>query len=278
MKQTKRQTLYLSFCLPNFKDVINIDKKNKFGIIYSVTNIMNNKKYIGQTTKSLKTRKQNHLSTIKRNDTAFQKAINKYGKEKFIWEIIDQAYSQEDLDNKEIFWIDYYNTYGCSGYNMTLGGQGANKATGLNRIEYLKTKPDDSHPFLIFDKYGNFIKECDNRLLFCEENDVRVGDSMTVLKNKKPSLNDYILIYIEDYSETNLKDRLKRIRYNRDFVVFDKNYQYIGTWSNQLLCERELGLKRGCINKCLTNVVRIINNHYFYYLDECPDNLKKLCV
>jgi len=248
-----------------------------YGIIYCVTNIINNKKYIGQTTKSLKVRKRNHLSTIKRNETAFQKAINKYGKENFTWEIIDHAHSLEELNSKEIFWIDYYNTYGKNGYNMTLGGQGGNKSTGKKRVEYLKQKQDDNHPFLIFDKQGNFINDCDNRLLFCAENNINTGYSLIVLRNYKPSVRDYILIYVEDYSEANLKQRIKRIRYNRDFVVFDKNYQYIGTWANQLQCERDLELKRGCINKCLTKVVKIINGHYFYYFDECPDSLKILC-
>ena len=35
-----------------------------FGIIYKVTNIINNKKYIGQTTKSLNERKKNKLWLI----------------------------------------------------------------------------------------------------------------------------------------------------------------------------------------------------------------------
>lgn len=216
-------------------------------------------------------------------------AINKYGFDNFDWAVIDIAYDRKELDEKEIYWINYYDTYKY-GYNMTIGGQGFNKDEKNNiikmsieerlekRIEHLKQKPNDNHPFYIFDKYGNLIGETDNRLLFCAENNIVSSYASLVLRNDKPSVGDYIFIYKEDYSEQNLKDRLRRIRYNRDFVVFNKDKQYIGTWQNQLCCERDLGLKRGCINKCLTKIVYIINGYYFYYIDECPEDLKKLCI
>lgn len=234
-------------------------------MIYSATNMINNKMYIGQTIHSLKRRKASHLTSVKQKKTIFQRAINKYGKENFIWEIIDYADCPEELDEKEIYWISYFDTYRY-GYNMTIGGQGFNR---------LKQKYE-CHTFLVFDKHGNFLNDYNNKFLFCSENNIPTGDADVVLSNYKPSVKDYVLIYIEDYSETNLKQRLKRIRYNREFAVFDLDKQYIGTWSNQLQCERELELKRGCINKCLTKVVSKINGYYFYYTDECPEELKTL--
>jgi len=259
-----------------------------YGIIYCATNTINNNKYIGQTIRGLDIRKKEHDAQAKSGSKYFlHLAISKYGFDKMDWSIIDLANDRKELDEKEIYWINYYNTY-KDGYNMTLGGQGFNKDVNNiieisieerleKRIEHLKQKSNDNHPFYIFDKQGNFIDECDNRLLFCAENNITTGHVLITLRNEKPSVDNFVLIYIEDYSEENLKQRLKRIRYNRDFVVFNKDKQYIGTWQNQLCCERELGLTRGCINKCLTNVVKIINGYYFYYFDECPDNLKELC-
>lgn len=50
--------------------------------------------------------------------------MNKYGKENFIFEEIDFANSQEELNNKEIFWISYYNsTDKTIGYNLDSGGK-----------------------------------------------------------------------------------------------------------------------------------------------------------
>lgn len=253
-----------------------MEKQTAYGIIYCAINRINNKKYIGQTI-DFKKRKMEHIRSIFKNETTFQKAMNKYGVKNFKWEIIDYANSLEELDEKEVFWIDYFNTYGSGGYNMTIGGQGFHKATGEKRIEYLSTL-NDNHPFLIFDKYGNFVKESDNRLLFCLENNIPTNDTNKVLRNKNPSVNDYILIFKEDFTEQNLKQRLKRTRFNREFVVFDKNNNFLGKWSNQLQCERDLGFKRGCINKVLTGLFKSMHEHTFYYLDECPDYLKQLVV
>jgi group I intron endonuclease len=84
--------------------------ENSYGIIYCATNSINNKKYIGQTVNTLKQRKREHLSSAKRGDRfSFQKAINKYGKDNFTWEIIDYADNQEELDKKEIYWIEKFN-------------------------------------------------------------------------------------------------------------------------------------------------------------------------
>ena len=58
-------------------------------IIYKVTNIINNKIYIGQTIHSLNIRKSQHERSHEYEyKTAFSNAIKKYGKENFIWEII----------------------------------------------------------------------------------------------------------------------------------------------------------------------------------------------
>ncbi|MGJ7912617.1 NUMOD3 domain-containing DNA-binding protein [Neobacillus sp. LXY-1] len=101
-----------------------------FGIIYKATNLRNGKMYIGQTTDPMEERKRRHISSvINGDDTVFYRAIRKYGEENFNWCIIGEAYSKDELDDKERFWIAYYNTYihakKSHGYNMTLGGDGS---------------------------------------------------------------------------------------------------------------------------------------------------------
>lgn len=88
--------------------------------IYKITNITNNKVYIGQTIRPVKKRFQRHLTdAIKcKLDTHLARAIRKYGKESFVVEQIDSATSQEELTQKEIMWIKYYNST-QTGYNET---------------------------------------------------------------------------------------------------------------------------------------------------------------
>lgn len=95
-----------------------------FGIIYKVTNIINNKIYIGQTINSLNNRKKRHYNHI--NDGSyFHNALLKYEKENWKWEQIDTAYSREELDKKEKYWIEFYDTFDNKekGYNLTSGGE-----------------------------------------------------------------------------------------------------------------------------------------------------------
>ena len=92
--------------------------------IYKITNLINGKLYIGKTSNSIKERWREHrnsINTANSWDRSIYQAIRKYGKENFSWEIIEEC-SKEELDNKEIYWISYYNSY-KNGYNQTTGGE-----------------------------------------------------------------------------------------------------------------------------------------------------------
>lgn len=88
--------------------------------IYKITNIQNNKVYIGQSIRPINQRFQRHINDALNNilDTHFARAIRKYDKENFIIEEIDIANTQEELNEKEQYWIKYYNSV-IDGYNET---------------------------------------------------------------------------------------------------------------------------------------------------------------
>ena len=88
--------------------------------IYKITNIQNNKVYIGQTIRPIQDRFHRHINDALNNilDTHFARAIRKYGKDNFIIEQIDQAQTQNELNKKEQYWIQYYNSV-QNGYNET---------------------------------------------------------------------------------------------------------------------------------------------------------------
>ena len=96
-------------------------------IIYKATNLVNNKKYIGQTINSLEYRKQQHFREARnphRRNYYFHNAINKYGEDNFIFEQIDLTNTQKELDEKERYWIKYYNSNNKNhGYNLDSGGK-----------------------------------------------------------------------------------------------------------------------------------------------------------
>ncbi len=88
--------------------------------IYKITNIQNNKVYIGQTIRPIQDRFHRHINDALNNilDTHFARAIRKYGKDNFVIEQIDQAQTQDELNKKEQYWIQYYDSV-QNGYNET---------------------------------------------------------------------------------------------------------------------------------------------------------------
>ena len=89
-------------------------------IVYKITNKINNKVYIGQTINSLEQRFNRHKNDAMNHvlDTHFARAIRKYGVENFVAQVIDTAENQQDLTEKQQYWIHYYNST-VDGYNET---------------------------------------------------------------------------------------------------------------------------------------------------------------
>lgn len=111
-----------------------------YGIIYQAYNKINHKSYIGQTIRPLEIRIRLHYNS--EHCPLFHRALEKYEKEDWEWKIIDTADTKEELDEKEIYWIAFYDTHNIEkGYNLTDGGGGSN---GFIQSEEAKKKIRES--------------------------------------------------------------------------------------------------------------------------------------
>lgn len=112
-------------------------------IIYKVTNLTNGKVYIGQTINTLAYRQSQHIRDArnpKRKNIHFHNAICKYGADNFVFEEIDFAETQEELNEKEIYWIAFYHSNERDfGYNEDSGGK-----SGGVKSEMTKRKIGDT--------------------------------------------------------------------------------------------------------------------------------------
>lgn len=97
--------------------------------IYKITNKINGKVYIGKTTCCIEKRFREHLNDSKKNrynKRPLYDAINKYGEENFSIEVVETNIPDEEINEKEIFYIKQFNSYvgfkSSNGYNATLGG------------------------------------------------------------------------------------------------------------------------------------------------------------
>ena len=98
----------------------------KNGFIYIIKNRINDKVYIGQTTQTVEVRFQQHLKCLKSNAVQIiSKAIKKYGKSNFYVEILEEC-SIEELNIKEEYYIELYNSFN-EGYNLCKGGNQSRK-------------------------------------------------------------------------------------------------------------------------------------------------------
>lgn len=110
---------------------------NMIGYVYLSTYIVTQKVYIGITIQDYTKRWKDHIKySFNPNSNTynhhFHRAIRKYGKDNFVWTIIEtvQSESKEELINLlkelEIKYIKYYNSYN-KGYNSTKGGDTSRK-------------------------------------------------------------------------------------------------------------------------------------------------------
>lgn len=90
--------------------------------IYIIHNTINNKKYIGQTSKIINARFYRHCHDGERS-MPISHAIKKYGKESFYIELIETVDSLEKANEMEVFWANHYNSFCPNGYNLKAGGR-----------------------------------------------------------------------------------------------------------------------------------------------------------
>ena len=112
------------------------------GYIYKITNIVNNKIYIGKTVRTIKSRFSRHINDAEsgRLNTHLSRAIRKYGKQNFKIEEIEKI-DNKLLEEREIYWINFYKSSVC-GYNETLGGDGGNTYINKTPAEMEKIKSE----------------------------------------------------------------------------------------------------------------------------------------
>lgn len=114
------------------------------GFIYKISNSINNKIYIGQTKRSIAERFKQHEYDYchKRYNSLLHQAMRELGFKNFSIEEIEEC-PDDLLDEREVYWINYYNSY-QDGYNLTTGGQKGCSCPRYNEEEiirlYLKYK------------------------------------------------------------------------------------------------------------------------------------------
>lgn len=217
-------------------------------IIYKATNTINNKIYIGQTTKTLRLRIKSHINSAlhrKHLNTHFANAIRKYGALSFKWETIDEAQTQKELDDKEMYWIAHYNSSDTLiGYNLTSGGEhGQFTEDVLNKLK-IKAQEKVKNPEW-YKKHMDMVKKRDNNPLFKE----RHRQVLINLHNNKTQ---------QEKRKFAVREKL-----NKPVICLESGIVY----ESELLASTSLSLCKNTLSRQLRGIGRSVNGLHFNFYD-----------
>lgn len=203
--------------------------------IYKIENSLNNKIYIGQSTNVFK-RWGSHISdsfneNSKDYDMVIHKAFRKYKLNNFIFSIIEEC-KQEDLNEREIYWIDFYNSY-SNGYNASKGG---------DNYEHLGEAVE------LYDFDGNFIKEYPSILKTAEELNVSYQTVCQVIYGQRKSCRNFQLKLKKDSKKIGRytsNQGGKKVTYK-----LDNDYNIVGKYESVNEAARLNNIDSSSIAKC----------------------------
>lgn len=209
--------------------------------IYKFTNKINNKVYIGQST-YIEKRYREHfydcerLTSDRHKSTYFHKALQKYGKDNFNFEIIELC-EENQLNEREKYWIEYYHSF-QNGYNLTYGGDGRS------------TRKYDSKLILeLYEKYKSTRKVA--TILKC--------DKTTISRRLKEN-------NIQLFSQAEILSKLVLIKYNNQDYIFNTLGE-AAQWiiDNRITKSTNLESVKHILGRCIRNNKKYLKMEVIYY-------------
>lgn len=225
--------------------------------IYKFVNKINGKIYIGQSNDIQRRIKDHyykaHNPTGGNYHSPLHLAIRKYGWDNFQIEVLEEC-NIEELDEKEIYYIQLYNSITPNGYNIMAGGQQFRKDTSDSNKKRCsqcgKIIDRKAHTGLCLDCYRQFLRkdiptkeELKQLLIDNNGNFTKVGNMFNVSSS---SIVRWCKSYNLPYYSEDYKIKKEKQAYKRPVNQIDKNTnEIIATYESSMDAARALGKKKG---------------------------------
>lgn len=236
-----------------------IDEKEYYGIIYKIENLINHKVYIGQTSQERGfndryCRKGQGIERVynsylyeQKHDRYYNvhlfRAIEKYGFDAFtVDEVFDVALSYDELKDKEIFYIEQFDSF-HNGYNSTLGGDGmlgyAAPSGKDNKysMRVCQISPDNKL-IKIWDSLGDIKREFG----------ISGGCISNVCTGRKETSMGFVWVYEKDYDPNKDYSRIPKTRGGRNFskpvLLLDPNNNIVQEFFSAVEVSEALGISK----------------------------------
>lgn len=243
--------------------------------IYKIENIVNNKVYIGQSI-DIYTRWYNHRSELNGNrhhNEHLQNAWNKYKENNFTFTIIEEC-RIEELDNKEIYWIEYYNAFDSQyGYNMTLGGQGNHGYSWNDEDKERLSKIHNPNSVLQIDLKGNIVERWRSGSYAARETGYPISGIMNCVRDDgdQYQAHGYIWLYEEVFNDKNFNIQeyiSNHIKEKERIFQYDLYGTLVKVWNNtsEIIACFGLGSKEyKTIFKCIKHITKSYNGYIYLF-------------
>lgn len=202
--------------------------------VYLITNRVNGKRYVGITCRGYKERFKEHvLNASEGSSTILHNAIRKYGPENFDLILLDSNIPDDQICDKEQYYIKLYNTFYTSGigYNMTEGGGGV---AGYKHSEESKLKISSSLKGHIFPESRNAKISSANKGV-PKSLQHRQALSQARLGRFTGEDNPFFGKHHSDHSKSlvskaNSKHRIVRLSNHNEILEIYDNLSFAGKW------------------------------------------------
>jgi len=234
----------------------NKETKMYEGYIYCITNQINGKQYIGQTTRTIEKRWREHIKKHGGEFSYIDNSIFKHGYENFSLEEIDycklesQELLKEKLNYLEIMYIENFGSLVPNGYNLTKGGSYGSINNEKAVIKY--------------DLSGNILQKYNSVKDAADKNGINIAD-ISHCCNKKRSVvvGGYMWSFDGDIYRTDTYIK------NRNVFIYDLDGNYIGL----INCLKDIDDKkfRHRVQNCCSGYTYNVDGYVYRYTGDAFD-------